>query len=139
DFLYIMNSLPEKLAMNMESDPTFPAGEELWEKHRAGELNENQQDIFQQPRPTEELYQVSDDPFQLQNLAGEKEFSETAATMRGLLAEWLEATGDTVPEHPTTDRQTLDGERFPNHTHGEFPGAAANASQINERGPVMLP
>lgn len=139
DFLYIKNAFPEKMAVSMESDPTFPAGEELWEKQEAGELNEHQQDIFQQPRPVEELYQVSDDPFQLQNLAEKAEFSGTMETMRGVLADWSEATGDTIPENPTTDRQTLEGERFPDHKHGEFPGSTTNAASINAKGPVMLP
>jgi len=35
----------------MESDPTFPAGEELWKKNATGELNDKQKDIFQKPRP----------------------------------------------------------------------------------------
>lgn len=139
DFLYIRNAFPEKLAVSMESDPTFPAGEELWEKHAAGELAPEQEDIFRRPRPGEELYQVSDDPHQLDNLASSGEYSETLELMRALLHEWAEATGDTVPENPTPDRQTIEGERFPGHEHGEFPGAAAGATGIDAKGPVRLP
>lgn len=139
DFLYIKNSFPGKLAVSMESDPTFPAGEELWAKHKAGETNENQKDIFQQPRPIEELYQVSDDPYQLSNLAGNSEYSETIKTMRAVLAEWSGSTGDTIPENPTPDRQTIEGKRFPGHKHGEFPGASTNATKINASGPIRLP
>ncbi len=139
DFLYIKNAYPDKLAVSMESDPTFPAGEELWEKHKSGELNEKQKDIFQQPRAQEELYQVSDDPFQLNNLAAEEEFSETISSMRAILNDWSESTGDTVPDNPTPDRQTLEGKKFPGHKHQEFPGAARNATKINANGPVALP
>lgn len=139
DFLYIKNSFPELLALNKESDATFPAGKELWEKHAAGELNENQQDVFQQPRPVEELYQVSDDPFQFTNLVGKEEFDETLNDLRGLLGEWTEATGDTVPTDPTPDRKEIDGKKDKTHQHLEFPGAAANATAINARGPVLLP
>ncbi|MDF1853762.1 MAG: sulfatase [Verrucomicrobiales bacterium] len=139
DFLYIKNAFPEKLAVSMESDPTFPAGEELWEKHKAGELNKKQQDIFQQPRPVEELYQVSDDPYQLNNLAASEDYSETLETMREVLAEWSESTGDSVPENPTPDRQTIEGKRFPGHKHGEFPGAIHDATKINAKGPIRLP
>lgn len=139
DFLYIRNNYPDKLAVSMESDPTFPAGEELWEKHRAGETNGLQQDIFQQPRPEEELFQVSDDPYQMHNLAGDEQFSGTLEQMRQLLADWTKATGDTIPEKPTTDRQTIEGKRFPGHEHGEFPGTATGATKINAPGPVRLP
>lgn len=139
DFLYIRNAFPEKLAVSMESDPTFPAGEELWEKHAAGELNEQQQDIFRQPRPTEELYQVSDDPYQMNNLASQEEFSDTVSSMRALLDDWTETTGDTVPANPTPDRQTVEGKKFPGHRHQEFPGAAREATKINAKGPIRLP
>jgi arylsulfatase len=139
DFLYIRNAFPDKLAVSMESDPTFPAGEELWEKRTTGELNEDQKDIFQKPRPKEELYQVSDDPYQFSNLAGKEEFGAVVEELRGLLDDWSEATGDTVPENPTPDRQRLDGKKFPGHKHQEMPGAAAGATKINEPGPVKLP
>lgn len=139
DFLYIRNNFPDRQVLSMESDPTFPAGEELWEKHAAGELKEKQGDIFLNPRPREELYQVSDDPHQLTNLAGKEEFSGTLEELRGLLEGWTEATGDTVPADPTTDRQTIDGKKFPGHGHREFPGAAANATGINDPGPIRLP
>ncbi|MEM9017060.1 MAG: sulfatase/phosphatase domain-containing protein, partial [Verrucomicrobiota bacterium] len=139
DFLYIRNAFPEKLAVSMESDPTFPAGEELWEKQEAGELNEHQQDIFQQPRPTEELYQVSDDPYQLKNLAGEAEYAEVLKEMAGHLDAWSATTGDTIPANPTRDRQTVDGERFPGHAHGELPGESSKATKINDPGPILLP
>ncbi|MDF1825952.1 MAG: sulfatase [Verrucomicrobiales bacterium] len=139
DFLYIKNAFPELLALNKESDTSFPAGEELWEKQAAGELNENQQDIFRQPRPVEELYQVSDDPFQFTNLAENEEFGETLNQLRGLLGDWSEATGDTVPTEPTPDRKDIDGKKDKTHRHLEFPGAASGATSINAKGPVLLP
>lgn len=140
DFLYIRNAFPEKLAVSMESDSTFPAGEELWEKHAAGGLNEHQQDIFQQPRPTEELYQVSDDPFQLENLAGEGEFSGVLAEMSALLDVWTEQTGDTVPTDPTPDRQKVNEAKSknPDFRVRELPGAARDAGKITAKGPVKL-
>ncbi|MEX2578796.1 MAG: sulfatase [Verrucomicrobiales bacterium] len=136
DFLYVRNAFPEKQALSKESDPTFPVGEELWEKHAAGELNENQQDIFLKPRPTEELYQVSDDPYQMNNLAEDEEQAEVLSEMRELLDDWTEATGDTVPADPTRDRDAPDGTKDPDHTHREMPGAAAEATEITDPGPV---
>lgn len=139
DFLYIKNAYPEVLPLSMESDPSYPAGAELWEKHDAGELNAAQSAMFQLPQPEEELYQVSDDPFQLTNLVGKAEYSDTLKQMRKLNQDWVEQTGDTIPTNPTPDRQTVDGVRVKNHKHLEFPGAAANATGITESGPIRLP
>ena len=136
DFLFIRNAFPDLQVLSMESDPSFPAGEELWAKHAAGELNEDQKDIFQKPRPVRELYQVSDDPLQLNNLAGKEEFAEILAEMEGLLDDWTETTGDTVPTDPTLDRQTINGKKDRNHKHREFPGAAKKATEITAAGPI---
>ncbi len=137
DFLYIKNRFPDKLALSKESDATFPAGEELWAKEKAGELNELQRDVFLQPRPEEELYQISDDPFQLHSQAGEKEYATKLKEMRTAMRRWTEQTGDTVPENPTLDRQDADGIKIPGHKHLEMPGAAKNAMRINKQGPVL--
>ncbi|MEM7698854.1 MAG: sulfatase [Verrucomicrobiota bacterium] len=138
DFLYIRNNRPELQALSMESDPTFPAGAELWEQEAAGKLSPHQRDIFRKPRPAEELYQISEDPHQLANLAGQGAFAEVIAQKRRLLDEWTKETGDTIPESPTPDRQTIEGVRDPKFAVGELPGAASGAAQILERGPVMI-
>ncbi len=138
DFLYIRNAFPDKMALSMESDASFPAGEELWAKHKAGELNEKQQDVFQQPRPEEELYQVSDDPLQLNNLAGKKEMHDQLHVMQQLLHDWSTQTGDTVPENPTKDRVTEKGKKRGRDKHLEMPGDSRNATDIKESGPVRL-
>jgi len=136
DFLFIRNAFPDRQALSMESDPSFPAGEELWAKRAAGELNEDQKDVFLNPRPERELYQVSDDPLQLNNLAGKEEFHEILAEMEGLLDDWTDATGDTVPADPTRDRQMIDGKKDKNHKHREFPGKSKGATEITASGPV---
>jgi arylsulfatase A-like enzyme len=45
-------------------------------------------------RPAEELYRVTDDPFEQQNLAAEPAHAERLAAMRAELDEWMRATGD---------------------------------------------
>jgi len=137
DFLYIKNNFPERRALSMESDPTFPAGKELWAKERSGELTESQRDVFRQPRPGEELYQVSDDPFQLHNQAGKPEFHQELEEMRATLQVWSEETGDSVPTDPTPDRQDIHGHRVPHHKHHELPGEANHATRIKAAGPVL--
>ena len=69
DFLYIRNNFPNQPNLCYESDTKFPAGEELWKAHAAGSTTPDQQQVFANPCPEEELFQVSDDPHQLTNMA----------------------------------------------------------------------
>ena len=81
------------------------------------------------------------DPDQLTNLAANPEFSQTLEKARGLLAEWTEQTGDTVPNNPTPDRDARSGEpkkKKEDHRHLEMPGDASGAQQINHSGPIVL-
>ncbi len=141
-WLYIRNAFPELRSECVESGPEYPAGRELWAAHDAGKLNADQGDIFLQPRPTEELYDVQDDPDQLDNLAatddGQAANAATLAKLRGLLDEWTAETGDTVPTNPTPSRPvTGRGQGMePEFRHRELPGEARGASKINARGPV---
>jgi N-sulfoglucosamine sulfohydrolase len=141
-WLYIRNAYPELRSECVESGPEYPAGKELWAAHNAGKLNADQGDIFLQPRPTEELYDVQADPDQLDNLAatddGQAANAATLAKLRGLLDEWTAETGDTVPTNPTPSRPvTGRGQGMePEFRHRELPGEARGASKINARGPV---
>ena len=72
DFVYIKNNFPNQPNLSYESDNKFPAGQELWEAHAAGKTTPNQQQVFANPCPTEELYKLSKDSNQFSNLAGKK-------------------------------------------------------------------
>jgi len=47
-----------------------------------------------QHRPAEELYDVRQDPFELNNLAGESEYAEIKAELRAELLAWMQQQGD---------------------------------------------
>lgn len=138
DWVYIRNAWPERQNLCMESNDTFPAGQELWEAEALGKLEPRQRDIFLVPRPAEELYYLPDDPDQLHNAADNPANGEVLAKMRLMLDQWSEETGDTIPENPTGDRLDMSGKRAKNIQVGEFPGAARNAAGINHPGPVRL-
>jgi N-sulfoglucosamine sulfohydrolase len=152
DYLYIKNNFPDQPNLGgYESDPTYPAGSELWKAHAAGKTQPEQQQIFASPCPAEELFHVIDDPHQLRNIAEVPEHQATLEKSRFLLAAWTKATGDTVPKNPTPHR--LEPPRIENgeiiypqatklkerNPHREFPGAASNAEKIKDRGPVFIP
>jgi len=79
----------------------------------AGKLNDNQKGCFLKPRPEEELYDLENDPFELQNLADVPRFAPVLEQMREALGVWERETEDTVPKHRRDDgfdRET--GERL---------------------------
>jgi N-sulfoglucosamine sulfohydrolase len=143
DWVYIRNAWPERRVLCSESHDEFASGKELWQAFDEGGLHADQKQIVRQPAVAEQLFNVTADPYQLTNLANQKDSAEVLAQLRKVLNEWTEQTGDTVPENPTNDRYTgprpqANGKhgRDPNHKRGEFPGAARNATKINHPGPV---
>jgi len=142
NFVYIRNSWPERQVLCSESTATFPAGVELWDAHEAGLLDENQARLFQIPQPSEQLFDLENDPDQLTNLAANPRHSRTLNELRELLDRWTAETGDSVPGEPSTDR--YNSTRYkegapasnPEFRVGEFPGASMNAPSINHPGPV---
>ena len=139
DLLYIRNAWPEQRNLCVESID-FPSGEVLWQRFKAGKLNEFQRDVFLKPRPAEELYLVTEDPHQFQNLASKPEYAADLTRLRKVLDDWTAETGDTIPENPTLDRNQRPGEPAPpEFEHREMPGDARQATMINAPGPILAP
>lgn len=139
DWLYIWNAWPENHNVSGESSvPTFPAAKELWEMAEAGKLTPAQALLTKVPQPAEMLFNVKDDPYQFSNLAGHPQSQGTLERMRGLLDQWKEQTGDSVPTNPTPSRQPLHEHVSKGPPRGEFPGASHGATGINAPGPVRL-
>ena len=148
DFLYVRNNFPDQANLCYESDNHYPAGAELWKAHAAGKTTPEQQQVFANPCPGEELYRVSKDPHQLTNLADDTEYAQTLEQARQMIKNWTVQTGDTIPKNPTPHRHTPpkieDGKITPKgstkarNPHAEMPGAASKATKINHPGPVRL-
>ena len=146
---YIHNSFPGQMNLCSESDTTYPAGRELWQAHAEGETSKAHWQTFALPEPSEELYDLSKDPEQLNNLADQADYAEAMTQGREFLAAWTKQTGDTLPENPTPsrhgppriqDQKVLAWKRGPGgNPHAEFPGAARNATTLNHPGPIKLP
>jgi hypothetical protein len=75
-WLYIRNAYPALQSLCVESGPAVPAGRELWAGYAARTLKPEQGDVFLQPRPAEELYDVEADPHQLHNLLADAASAE---------------------------------------------------------------
>ena len=148
DYLYIKNNFPNQPNLCYESDDHYPAGEELWKAHAAGKTQLDQQQVFANPCPPEELFQVTEDPHQLSNLIGDKKHTKALKQARVLLAKWTEKTGDSIPDNPTPNRhdppRIENGKILPpgkaktRNPHAEMPGASENATTINHPGPIKI-
>ena len=133
----IRNAFPEKQNLCMESDPSFPAGKELWDAEAAGKLQPRQRDVFLKPRSSLELYDLSKDPHQVKNLAQDKTHAKTLSELTKVLDQWATQTADDVPKNITNDRQDHYKKKFKNHRRGDQPGVLSGSLTNNHPGPVL--
>ena len=139
-WLYLRNARPEFPWQGPADSVRSPAHASLLATRDANRLTLAQADVFLAPRPSEELYYTPDDSQQLRNLSADPNYAEVKKRLASLLDQWIEETGDAIPDSLTKDafdRQTgagLGGSRK-NATRGDFPGKPRNASSINAPGP----
>lgn len=88
-FSYIRNYMPHRpqgtYLAYMFQTPTTRVWKQLYEE---GKLNEAQS-LFWQTKPPEELYDLENDPDQIQNLASDPKHQETLERMRAELRRWM--------------------------------------------------
>lgn len=74
--------------------------EHMRELYETGKLNELQSRFYQPQRPVEELYDIENDPFEINNLASDPKYRETLDKMRSRLYQWMVETNDPglIPE-----------------------------------------
>ncbi len=105
-FRYIRNFLPDQphLIDRAYYDRTNPVRGLIRELYAAGELTPQQARVFAPQRPAEELYDLSQDPHEMENLVASSTPSVQAALarLRTALDIWIIETGDQggEPENP---------------------------------------
>jgi len=99
-FDYIRNYMPYRIygqhvwylwkAPNMRS----------WERMYRGEKCNDIQSVFWRPKPSEELYNISTDPWEVHNLAQDPAYKDTLALYRKVCNDWMIKTRDAglIPE-----------------------------------------
>lgn len=139
-WLYVRNARPAFPWQGPADSVRSPAHASLLAARDANRLTAAQADVFLAPRPTEEFYYTPDDPNQLRNLADDPEHAATKMKLATLLDQWIEETGDSVPDSLTPDAfdresgTNLNGAKR-NSDRGEFPGKPRNAATIIAPGP----
>jgi arylsulfatase A-like enzyme len=87
-----------------------PSHQDLLKLKMENKLTSAQSNIFQSPRPVIELYNVIEDPYELNNLAYDVSYRPVIQKLYRELILWMENTNDFPPEirrrHDNTDRIT---------------------------------
>lgn len=123
-YAYVRNELPE-LPRTPSADVVRSATFQTMRRLRdEGKLTPVQKEMFQKPRPREELYDLQADPYATKNLAWHPKYAETLVEMRTTLDAWRKSTGDTMPT-------TLPPDRFDRET-GLGLGAAKGAKSAQK-------
>ena len=93
-FRYVRNFLTDRGLLQPQYRDHYPTVKELRAGHAAGTLAPLVETIFFGARPTEELYDLGEDPWQVDNLALQPEFAAELLRHRKHLDEWIERTDD---------------------------------------------
>lgn len=95
NFKYIRNDHPlRRYLQPCAYKDAKPWMQPLRELHKAGKLNAAQALQLADTRPQEELYDLTDDPFEIHNLADRPEQKARLVRLRRVLTTWQEESGD---------------------------------------------
>ena len=143
-YLYIVNSRPEfpqEGPLDAINSPTYI---DLKTAQKNNTITKIQAEIFIQPRQAEELYDLSNDPYQFNNLISSEKIEDEYLLLKNILNNWITETGDSKPIHITKDWYLREQEPFNESSllktefHGireEMPGKSTNAVKNNNKGP----
>ncbi|MGB5272490.1 MAG: sulfatase [Flavobacteriaceae bacterium] len=125
-FKYIKNFNPEiSNAMPVAYREQMPMMQNLRLLHNQGKLDSAQSLWFRTPKPNEELYDLRNDPHELQNLAGNIELQDTLRHLRSVLTDWIIQTKD-LGEYPEKE---LIAEWLPNGDPLQLPALEMEARE----------
>ncbi|MCA8997212.1 MAG: sulfatase-like hydrolase/transferase, partial [Planctomycetaceae bacterium] len=103
-YRYIRNFYPERpfTQINRYKEASYPVLRLMHRLHEAGELKGAAAALMSPTRPREELYDLKNDPYELDNLAADPDQSETVARLREVLENWIHEIDDQgrFPESP---------------------------------------
>ncbi len=101
-YVYVKNFLPQlPLVYRNAYRERITMNAKLIEMNRNKELEGDASYIFMETKPREELYDLENDPYEVHNLANNREHQNRMTTYRKALANWQLEIGDKgfIPEH----------------------------------------
>ncbi|MFN3150838.1 sulfatase [Bremerella sp.] len=93
-FKYIRNFKTDRPFMQPQYRDPQAFMKDLKAHYQAGKMNEIESFIMSETRVPEELYDLKNDPDEIHNLATDPAYREQLEQYRGILAQWIEQTGD---------------------------------------------
>jgi N-sulfoglucosamine sulfohydrolase len=103
-YRYIRNYYPERpfLQLNRYKESMYPTIPLMRILHERGALTPAQAFLMQPTRPKEELYDLQNDPYEINNLAESADHAATLTRLRDELTKWVEDIDDQgrIPETP---------------------------------------
>jgi arylsulfatase A-like enzyme len=96
-YIYLPHGTPSDLSTSL-------SWYELQKKRRNGAITDEQERLFEVPRPRVELYDIQNDPYESENMAFFKNYNHLADSLLKVLDEWRVATND----HPYYERRKGD-------------------------------
>lgn len=96
EFKYIRNFMTDRpytqpTYMDVDGIEFVQVMHQLHEDHK---LDPAQDRFMSDDRPAEELYNLKEDPYELNNLAGNPQYKEVLTEYAGVLTDWIAETGD---------------------------------------------
>jgi arylsulfatase len=128
DWVYMRDFTPGSYSFQMVNHEDG-AYAELLRLRAEGELSAVQSEVFSTDRPEELLFNVSDDPDQLNNLAANPEHRQMLLTLRSALDDWQARTGDSIPEWDQMTPDRHDRETFERLYPGGRPSGGITTGQ----------
>ena len=108
-YRYIRNYMPFRINMQHLAFLFNEPSAQSWENEfRAGKTNAVQSRAFKN-KPVEELYDVENDPWEINNLANDPKYADILKRMRGALDDWRMESRD-VGVIPESEYKTLAGD-----------------------------
>ena len=113
-FKYIQYLMPEKpMLLPVKYREQMPIMQELLRLHEIDSLNEIQALWFRSTKPNEELFDVTNDPHEIRNLANDPTYQETLAQLRQACQNWYQSFFDTglIPEPELLEKLWPNGQQ----------------------------
>ena len=108
EYKYVWNFTPE---MRFQNACTSSSIFKSWQAKAVTDAHAAELVHRYQHRPGEELYRVTDDPFEMTNLASDPQLAGVKEDLRKRLLAWMEATGDKGQQTELEARQHQGGNR----------------------------
>ncbi|MCA9121716.1 MAG: sulfatase [Planctomycetaceae bacterium] len=105
-YKYLRNFLTDRPFMQPSYKDPWPVSQELRRMMAANEMNATQMLFFGAQKPSEELYDLTKDPHEVNNIAGDPKYAEVLAQHRQLLSNWMQETDD-QGQYPESDAALL--------------------------------